>query len=189
MRGICLRPTLADACRIKGEVIQPGDQLERRSRYIVLGRVIDLKVARRRHALPRLGRHRAGHPDRAALNRVARPRPARKQPAPDEEFVEAKPACFLEFRIHRAFLTNAPDKRKRRQKVMMRETLHMGAPPSASGRLACAANRAVSMPIEPVVIRSMAATIAGSESCENGPRRSPIFFATIAITACSSLRS
>ena len=138
------------AGRVKGEVVQPGDQLERGAGNIAARRIVDDDVAGRRNSLSRLGRHHAGNLHRAALYGVTRPRAARKQAAPDEELVETEPAGILEFRIHLAFLTKARNKRKRCQNVMMREALHM----RASGLSTSVVSRAVSMPIEPVIIRS-----------------------------------
>ena len=78
------------ARRIEPEMVEAGDQLERRAGDIARRRIIDADVGGRLDQLAGLGRDRAAHPDRAPLDRVAGARTGFVKAPDNEKLVEPK---------------------------------------------------------------------------------------------------
>ena len=81
------------------EMVEPGDQLQRRARDIGAGRIVHRDLHRRGHELTGLFHLRAGDGDAAAQDCVARTRAAVEEATRDERLVQ--PVSCLRIGCHR----------------------------------------------------------------------------------------
>ena len=86
---------------VEAEIVEPGDQLQRRARHVSLRRIIDGDEASGRGALARLAGDDTIDRYRAALDRVTGARAAGEQAARDEQFVEPLACAGWRRGVHR----------------------------------------------------------------------------------------